>query len=110
MMRSDRRRCWRWLVVHRARCVVVTTLALSLCCEVAHVDEVLLGRPLNFESSKWVPLGWRRTFEDTAELVPHVVIEPSTVLHFGVVVCRSKSRQEAELAFASGAAAVDRRR
>ena len=33
--------------------------------------------------------------------MPHVVIEPSTVLHFGVVVCRSKSRQEAELAFAS---------
>ena len=29
-------------------CVVVTTLALSLCCEVAHVDEVLLGRPLEF--------------------------------------------------------------
>ena len=50
-------------------------------------------------------------FEDTAELVPHVVIEPSTVLHFGVVVFRSKSRQEAaELAFAKQAAAVDRRR
>lgn len=54
----------------------------------------------DFDSCKWRPLGWRPTFAETADLVPHVVIEPSTVVHIGTVVCRSASIEEAELAFA----------
>lgn len=53
----------------------------------------------DFESSRWKPLGWRRTFPETADLVPPMV-RLSGVVHLSTVVCRSSSPLEAELAFA----------
>lgn len=54
----------------------------------------------DFESSRWKPLGCRRSFPATAALVAPIVRLQPGVVHVGTVVCRSSSAAEAELAFA----------
>lgn len=55
----------------------------------------------DFQSSRWKPLGFRRSFPACADLAAPAIarLDPG-VVHLGTVVCRSKSAAEAELAFA----------
>lgn len=51
-------------------------------------------------SSRWKPLGCRRSFPATAELVAPAVVKLSPgAVHVGTVVCRTSSRREADVAF-----------